>query len=336
VSAVLAVEDISFGAAKYAPLGIGMEQELRYIYEIYRTGSFSKAADNLNMTQPALSTSVRKTEERIGMPLFDRKTRPLSLTEAGRVYIDSIDRILRIEKDLDNHIHDMNSLDTGHLRIGGSHYMNAYILPSILTAFNQKYPGIKIEIMEASAATLSRMLTVRNIDLTFSCNHLFMKDFERYKAFHDFILLAVHKDNPINKKLQDKQLTYQDIRERRQLLADCPSVSLHEFANLPFILLTPGNNLRDRALRMFKDQGITPNIKLELSQLVTAFHLAAADYGVTFVSDRMILSDEVPLVYYRIDSELAHRQFYALLSNQDYTPKAVRTFIHFFQEQIQK
>ena len=64
-----------------------MQQDMRYVYEIYRQKSFSKAAQALFITQPALSIAIGKLEASLGMPLFDRSTRPISLTPAGRIYL---------------------------------------------------------------------------------------------------------------------------------------------------------------------------------------------------------------------------------------------------------
>ena len=65
-----------------------MQQELEYIYAVYKAGSFSKAAENLYITQPALSMAVKKIEASIGMALFDRSSRPVQLTEAGKIYVN--------------------------------------------------------------------------------------------------------------------------------------------------------------------------------------------------------------------------------------------------------
>ena len=65
----------------------------KYVYEVYREKSFSKAAQNLYISQPSLSARIKKIEEEIGVPLFDRSTSPLQLTEAGRIYIDAAEEI---------------------------------------------------------------------------------------------------------------------------------------------------------------------------------------------------------------------------------------------------
>ena len=74
-----------------------MQLEMRYVYQIYLDGSFSKAAKSLYITQPALSMAIQKVEADIGMPIFDRSTRPLTLTHAGHIYINTIKDIMLLE-----------------------------------------------------------------------------------------------------------------------------------------------------------------------------------------------------------------------------------------------
>lgn len=307
-----------------------MQQDFKYLYQLYLDGSFSKASENLYLTQPALSIAVQKIEASIGMPLFDRSKRPLKLTQAGEIYIQAIKKMQDLEYDLNQQIHDIQTLDSGNIRLGGSHYLNAYILPSILSGFSREYPGIQFEIIEESSDVLSEMLSERKIDLTFSCNPAFMKDFERYKIFYDHILLAVPKNHPINQSLGHAALSPVDIIQKKHLEPSCPAVPFENFCYLEYILLTPGNNLFDRALKFFQEAGFEPKIKLQLSQLATAYHLAANNFAATFISDLMIRNTEVPLLFYKINSDLAKRSFYILLPNRNYTSFAVKRFIQYF------
>jgi len=73
-----------------------MKQEMQYIYQVYQSGSFSKAAQALYLTQPALSIAIQKVEAEIGMPLFIRDKKPLELTDAGKVYIEKVKEILHL------------------------------------------------------------------------------------------------------------------------------------------------------------------------------------------------------------------------------------------------
>ena len=120
-----------------------MEQDMKYIYQVYQDGSFSAAAEHLYMSQPALSIAVKRVEESVGAELFDRSRRPLALTEAGQNYIDTLQGILRLEEDLARQIEDLRGLKTGTLRLGGTHFLNCYILAPILAAFAKEYPGIR-------------------------------------------------------------------------------------------------------------------------------------------------------------------------------------------------
>ena len=312
-----------------------MQQEFIYVYQVYKDGSFSRAARSLYITQPALSIAIQKIEASIGQPLFNRSQHPLTLTPAGEIYISTIEQSMVLEQEMHQRLKDIQNLQTGSIYLGGSHYLNAYILPEILANFCRKYPGIDIFIKEHSAATLSSMLSAHELDLTFSCNEEFMSDFERYPAFTDHVLLAVQKEHPINKSLSEFVLTSADIEKGRHLSDTCPSVSLTFFRDVDFILLSPGNNLHDRSLKMFESAGFTPSVKLQLSQLVTAYHLTEHFPAATFVSDRLVRNSHASLCYYKLDYEHAQRTFYILLPKRNYTSIAVRTFIQYFREHIE-
>ncbi len=70
---------------------------MNYVYEVYKEQSFSKAAENLYISQPALSSMIKKIETKIGMPLFDRSTSPIQLTECGKKYIKTAEKIMDLE-----------------------------------------------------------------------------------------------------------------------------------------------------------------------------------------------------------------------------------------------
>lgn len=311
-----------------------MQQEMKYIYQVYLDGSFSKAAEHLYITQPALSIAIQKVENTIGMPLFDRSTRPITLTPAGGIYIDAIKRTLFMEMEMEQQLTDIRELNSGRIRLGGSHYINAYILPDILSAFSRKYPGIQIEMHEGSSSRMAQYLTERKVDLTLNCSPELLQNFERYPAFYDHILLAIPMSFSINHELKEYRLTAQDILLKKHLADDCPAASLSEFKNLEFIILSEGNNLYDRSTALFEQAGFTPKIKMQISQLVTAYHLANHAMAATFISDRLITAPNDRLYYYRLDSELADRLFYLLLPDRNYTPLAVKAFIRHFTEAI--
>ena len=306
-----------------------MEQDMKYIYQVYQDGSFSTAAEHLYMSQPALSIAVKRVEEAIGAEIFDRSRRPLALTEAGQAYIDTLHYIRYLEEDLFHRIEDLRGLQTGTLRLGGTHFLNCYIFAPILAEFSRQYPGIQLELFEDSSLKLQGCLQRRDLDLTLSCAPEIVEQFEHKPAFYDHVLLAVHRDIPLTQELNSFALTAEDVMKRRHLEADCPHVDLTYFQDVEFILLRQGNNLFDRGQKMFREAGFDPKIKMTISQMVTSYRLADNALGAVFISDRLVRSKHSNLRFFNIHSEYTDRLFYFLQPKRDYTPFAVRRFMDF-------
>lgn len=95
-------------------------QRDRYIYEVYKEKSFSRAAENLFISQPALSAIVKKAEEKLQVPIFDRSCKPIKLTEAGRLYIRSTERTMDIERDLEDNINALRDSVKSIINIGSA------------------------------------------------------------------------------------------------------------------------------------------------------------------------------------------------------------------------
>lgn len=312
-----------------------MRQEDKYIYQVYCEGSFSKAAQKLYVTQPALSLAIQRVEQQIEMPLFDRSSRPLALTAAGQVYIETIEKEMRLKQDLERQLGDIRDRNTGCIRLGGSHYINAYILPKILAGFQEEYPGIQIALHENDSATLAQMLTEKKLDLTFSCNTTFIENFAHFPAFQDHILLAVPRTWAINDTLKSCVLYASDITRGMHLSESCPSVSLSCFSDQPFILLKEGNNLHERCYQMFRDASFEPMVKMQLSQLVTAYRMAEHQIGAAFVSDRLVRDQDADICFYKLMHPLATRRFYLLMPKNMYVSCATRTFASYVRQYLE-
>lgn len=309
-----------------------MQQDMKYIYMVYKYGSFSKAAQALYITQPALSISVQKVEAEIGMPLFIRDRKPLGLTEAGKVYIEKIRQFQFLEDELSQQLNDLSQLKTGRLRVGGSHYFNSYILPPVLADYKKKWPGIQLELTEASSFELISMLKENEIDLTFNCTPQPRDNLRRIPGFEDRILLAVPKSYPVCQKLSAYSMTAADIMQKKHQSPSAPAVTLEEFGAAPFILLTPGNNLYSRCLAMFEESSVMPEVCMQVSQLVTAYHLSCAGIGATFISDWMVVCDQPEMLYFKVNSPQAVRVFDIVTSGKNYLSNAQKAFILMFKD----
>ena len=102
--------------------------EWDYVYEVYKERSFSAAAKNLFVSQPALSTAVKKLEESLGITIFDRSGSPLSLTEAGRVYIAALEEIRAIDRRMREQLADLSALQSGHIVVGGENFVTLFCI----------------------------------------------------------------------------------------------------------------------------------------------------------------------------------------------------------------
>ena len=308
----------------------------KYVYEVYKERSFTKAAQNLYISQPSLSARIKKIEEMIGEPLFDRSTTPLQLTEVGKVYIEAAEEITQIEQRVENYINDLAGLKTGNLAVGASTLFAAYVVPSLITQFNQKFPDVHIQLIEGNTAELEEMLGSNTLDFVIDNYHYDSILYNKELYCEENILLAVPKHFAVNEELGMYQLSYKNIKNKNYLNQKYPAVPLGRFADLPFIMLTQGNDTRTRGDRLCRNVGFKPNIVLEFNQQSTAYMASSTQLGATFISD--ILVSQLPtfenLVYYKLDGEEAKRKVFFYYKTHKYKTRVMEEFIRMMHEQI--
>lgn len=308
----------------------------KYVYEVYKERSFTKAAQNLYISQPSLSARIKKIEEIIGEPLFDRSTTPLQLTEVGKVYIEAAEEITQIEQRVENYINDLAGLKTGNLAVGASTLFAAYVVPSLITQFNQKFPDVHIQLIEGNTAELEEMLGRNALDFVIDNYHYDSILYNKELYCEENILLAVPKHFAVNEELGMYQLSYKNIKNKNYLNQKYPAVPLGRFADLPFIMLTQGNDTRTRGDRLCRNVGFKPNIVLEFNQQSTAYMASSTQLGATFISD--ILVSQLPtfenLVYYKLDGEEAKRKVFFYYKTHKYKTRVMEEFVRMMHEQI--
>lgn len=308
----------------------------KYVYEVYKERSFTKAAQNLYISQPSLSARIKKIEEIIGEPLFDRSTTPLQLTEVGKVYIEAAEEITQIEQRVENYINELAGLKTGNLAVGASTLFAAYVVPSLITQFNQKFPDVHIQLIEGNTAELEEMLGSNALDFVIDNYHYDSILYNKELYCEENILLAVPKHFAVNEELGMYQLSYKNIKNKNYLNQKYPAVPLGRFADLPFIMLTQGNDTRTRGDRLCRNVGFKPNIVLEFNQQSTAYMASSTQLGATFISD--ILVSQLPafenLVYYKLDGEEAKRKVFFYYKTHKYKTRVMEEFVRMMHEQI--
>ena len=271
-----------------------------YVLSVERHKSFSKAAKELYISQPSLSASIKRIENEIGAPIFDRSTNPLSLTEIGQKYVECALQINDIEQNFINYIGDSMNMLTGGIKIGGSSMFTSFVLPPLISNFNKLYPKIEFNFMEGHTQSLINMLIV-----------------------------AVPNSFKVNEKLKDKMLTAEDIKADRHNDPSAPCVKLDSFKDEPFILLKSENDTGKRAKKLCKKHDFKPNVIFKLDQQMTAYNITCSGVGISFISDTIIkhLSASPDVCYYKLDDEDITRNIYFYVKNNRYISKACQSFI---------
>lgn len=306
-----------------------MFQSMRYIYEIYREKSFSRAAKNLYISQPTLSAAVKKAEAEIGFPLFDRSTNPISLTEYGREYIRCAEVIMDTENSFTNYIHDLTELKSGSLVLGGTSFFLSCVLPPLLSRFTHQYPSIHVELLEGTTAELTEKLSAGALDLLIDYSVLDSDSYVCKSLVEEHLLLAVPTSYLSNDSAAEYALTAADIRAGRHLSDDTAPVPLRCFRHDPFLLLREGNDTRRRAIKLCTAARFSPYIRLELGQQITAYNLSRYHMGISFVGDLLVqtVPETQALRFYKLGEPEAVRDVHLYYKRNRYLTKAVSAFL---------
>ncbi len=297
----------------------------KLIEAINEAQSFSRAAQKLFMPQPSLSVIVKKLEEEIGMPLFDRTTKPIRLTDAGREYLRTAKEIDLSEKAFENYIDSINQLQNGYLRIGTNQLLSDLVMPEFLSVFMQDYPGIHIEQLNSDSTSLGSMLMDGRLDLVIDNHPLDRNVFDQRELFSENIVLAV--PDAYAPENREGRMTAEEVL--LPAYADKPPVDIHEFRNIPFILLTKGNETRQLTDTLCHHAGFSPTVLLEVDRLTTVFRYTAIGAGISFISDTLLrYTDTIPdnVGYYRSMSKYSTRPVYISAKHSRYYSRAMELF----------
>lgn len=243
-------------------------RQLRYLLTVEEEKNITRAAQKLFISQSALSHYVKNVEEELGTALFDRSTNPLSLTYAGKCYMDSARRILLEQERLEHELRDITQHMTGKLTVGSSRDRASYMMPRLLPAFAERYPGIEVEVYTDSGKRIMEALRTGRVDLV-----LLPLQWSKEEAgvseclYREELVLAARKGSIPKEMLSPsgKTLTKKALSE------------------LPFFLLFPEHAMRAFCDSYFKGRGVRPQIKMEFSSNITSYRMASTGMGVTII-----------------------------------------------------
>lgn len=306
-----------------------LKNSVNYIYQVYQEKSFSKAAQKLFISQPALSAAIQKEEAVWGCAFFDRSTNPIELTPEGGEFIAAIERIKDIQRELETCFETRTQTRQHTLNIGAPAFFCSYILPPVIQEFQSNHPTCRINIIEASDEDLMECLQKDTIDACLTVQTWPNSVFKSTAIGEEDVILAVPASFPINKKLSEYQLGPDDIKSTSRLRDNCPRISICEFKDMPFLLLKQGNDMYSRAIKICKQGGFTPNAFVTLAQLLTSYHMAAAGMGIAFIRAGLMNYVDGNVCYYALDSKDTIRNINLVCKKNRVLPVTVQNFLSY-------
>lgn len=302
-----------------------------YIYAIYQEKSFSKAARKMYVSQPWLSSVVKNAEQKIQAELFNRRTNPISLTEAGEYYIRKVEEIMAIEHEMKEHFNQMTS-SSNRLNIGSSMYFCTYVLPVVMKSFTERYPQTVLTFSEGDYHTLSERLLEGQVDFLLEAERLNHNQVESVIWSSEQVVMMVPAANPVNERLAEYKYTFREFLKRGNDGMRKKAVPLKEFAKEKFILLKKGNDIEKRSEQMFKKSGFRPDVVFNTAQMMTAYYLVCEGHGCAMlrasIANFVTPTDDV--VFYEIDDELTIRDVY-LTYRKDINRNVEKNFLEFIR-----
>ena len=182
-------------------------QQLRILKAVASEKSFTRAAEILYVSQPSLSKQIKVLENRLGIVLLNRENSTISLTEAGRVFLQYSERILALCEESCRALNDVKNGDRGNLTVGASQTIGTYLMPRVLALFAQNYPQINIKVQVDSTRVIAKNVVNRDIDIAVVGGDIpeeLKKNLDIENFVEDELILIVPKSHPFALKKYKK------------------------------------------------------------------------------------------------------------------------------------
>jgi DNA-binding transcriptional LysR family regulator len=245
-------------------------RQLEAFYLVGKMKSFTQAAEELNVTQPAVTIQVKYLEKSLNLRLIQQVGKRVQLTEAGELLYQYAEKIFGLVSDADEKMRDFKKLMRGTLRIGTTKHYARYIMPYLFSEFQRKYPRIKVILDEGNSQDMARsVLETKNELALISEIDLDRKIKSNFFSTVEFVLVASSQHKFSQKK----------------------SISLRELNDEPVILREKGSALRAAILRKFHEYGVSPSMIIEASSLDFILGYVKQNKGVSFMIEADIMQE---------------------------------------------
>ena len=287
-------------------------RQLEVFLAIAHAQSFSRAAERIHLSQPTLSEHMKELEDELGVPLFIRHSRSVSLTEPGRVFEDYATRVVATLAAGRHAIAELDGLKRGSLVVGASTTPGTYVLPARIAKFREEYPGITVALRIANSRTVQERVRDGEVDLAVIGGHV-LGPSERCIAagILDELQLIVPPDYPI----KDGVLSPARLARERLLIRE------------------EGSATRQATERALREAGVTLRPAMEMDHTETIKRAVMAGLGVAFVS-RYAVEDEVRSGRLRalsVQRMKIRRHFHVIHDERRPLSASARAFITFLE-----
>ena len=239
-------------------------RQLRYFDAVARHGHFGRAAESCGVSQPALSMQISELEQQLGVPLIERRSKGVVLTEAGREIAARAAQLLVGLRDIADFAASCQAPLTAPIRLGVIPTIGPYLLPQLLVALRQHHPELELAIRETQTRTLVSELLAGSLDLLFLALPVEHPDVATLELAADRFLLAAPPDRTFGPRVR---------------------ISPERIVNDRLLLLEEGHCLRDQALAVCDLQATRAMNTFGVSSLATVVQMVANGLGLTLLPE---------------------------------------------------
>lgn len=269
------------------------EMDLEYIRAILKYGSITAASKKIYISQSALSQHIIRIEKKLGVEIFNRDFKPIKLTEAGIIYKKSLEDIEKLKENTFLKIEEINKLKIGELSIGSTDYQTYFFLSKVLKDFNEDYPGIKINLLEAKTNQLNTFALNGLCDFSITYETDRFDDLESINLYREDVYLAMSKENKLKNDLSGK--------------GKIETISSKKLAGQNIIRMKKGQNLilQYQELDKFTDNSL--NTVFETDSIFIAEKCVRENMGLAILPQSMLKEKKNDLIYFKLKEGLSSR-----------------------------
>ncbi|MEP4546969.1 MAG: LysR substrate-binding domain-containing protein [Saccharospirillum sp.] len=285
-------------------------RHLRYCVALAEVQNFTRAAERTHVTQSTLSHQIKQLEDELSVALFNRDGKSVSLTQAGRDFVDTITPIL---KQVDAAVGALKAPPdqlTGELRIAATHSFNVQLIPQCLAAFMDKFPRVKVVVEELSGDQIAQGLETGTLDLGISYRPAVPRGLWFEPLFNEELKLIMSPNHPLAKRKR---------------------VRMVELNGLPLALLTRNFSTRQLLDECFDAAGAEPQVVAEMNAISPMVELVRRTRLCSIVSDNA-LSGEPDLVAVALENPTPIRTPGLLWNRNRERPLATRYMANIIRE----